>query len=205
MGRWGFVIYTSALRLRRYIGDVVPNYIRRRVPGGTYFFTLVTFGRRPLFAEPNARALLKSAIQTVQRDHPFQAVATVLLPDHLHTVWTLPEGDDKYSVRWQRIKCEFTESFLAAGGFEGERSRSRQRSGERAVWQRRFWEHTICDDDELVRCVDYTHWNPVKHGYVTRPGDWPYSTFLQFVSSGDYPANWGESDPSPGYDDPEWE
>jgi len=183
----------------------MPNYRRYYVPGGTYFFTIVTFGRRPLFADEANRARLRQAIETIKAHYPFTAFASVLLPDHLHTVWILPPGDSAYSRRWRRIKEEFTQHFLAVGGMEGPRCESRVRHGERAVWQRRFWEHTIRDGDDLRRCVDYIHWNPVKHGYVTRPGDWQWSTFARFVASGDYPAGWGDADPAPGFDDPEWE
>jgi putative transposase len=183
----------------------MPNYRRLYVPGGTYFFTVVTLGRRPLFVEDTNRARLRAAISSIKSRHPFTAFATVLLPDHLHTVWTLPEGDCRYSMRWRRIKEEFTESFLAAGNAELSRSSSRIRHGERGIWQRRFWEHTVRDSDDLQRCVDYIHWNPVKHGYVRRPGEWKWSTFAKFVASGDYPDNWGEVDPFPGYDEPEWE
>ena len=183
----------------------MPNYRRYYVPGGTYFFTVVTCERRPLFAEEGNRALLRKAIDTVMADHPVNWFASVLLPDHLHAVWVLPPGDANYSMRWRRIKEEFTESYLAAGGKEAPRSRSRVRHGERAVWQRRFWEHTCFDVDDLQRCVDYIHYNPVKHGYVKRPGDWQWSTFLRFVAAGDYQPTWGDTDPYPNYNEPEWE
>src|SRR5262249_34417452 len=153
----------------------MPNYRRLYVPGGTYFFTVVADGRRPIFAEPKNRNFLRQAIEKIQDRFPFTAFATVLLPDHLHTVWILPPGDAEYSLRWRRIKEEFTEAFLTAGGQEGPRSASRRKHCERAVWQRRFWEHAVRDADDLRRCVDYIHWNPVKHGYVVRPIDWEWS------------------------------
>ena len=131
--------------------------------------------------------------------------ASVLLPDHLHCVWTLPRGDDDYSTRWRQIKEEFTREFLKAGGTEGPPTRTRRKHRERSVWQRRFWEHTVWDEDDLKRCVDYIHWNPVKHGYVARPGEWQWSTFAEFVKSGDYPPNWGEGISVPDVDGAEWE
>ena len=128
----------------------------------------------------------------------------VLLPDHLHTIWTLPRGDADYSSRWRRIKAEFTDAYLAAGGRELPVSPSRKKRGERGIWQRRFWEHVVRDEDDLKRCVDYCHWNPRKHGLVERVRDWEYSTFHQFVERGEYDLDWGSTDPTPGYDDPEW-
>jgi putative transposase len=136
---------------------------------------------------------------------PFDLVAFVLLPEHLHTVWVLPQGDSNYSTRWRRIEGRFTEVFLEAGGGEGETSRSRAVRSERGVWQRRFWEHTVRDEDDLERCLNYTHYNPVKHGLVAAVADYPYSSFHRYVKSGDYPPDWGSAgDPgdTPGA---EWE
>ena len=112
------------------------NYRRYRVAGGTYFFTLVTHQRRPVFSDELARKCLRDAIHTEQAKRPFELFAIVLLPEHLHCVWTLPPGDDKYSLRWAKIKEEFTRSYLKAGGDEGESSASRQKHRERAVWAR---------------------------------------------------------------------
>ena len=182
----------------------MPNYRRWYVPGGTYFFTAVTFERRPWLTSEEARPLLRTVIQEIRGQWPFEIVAWVLLPDHLHTVWTLPSGDSNYSQRWSLIKERFTKRHLAAGGCEGVRNRSRRRHRERAVWQRRFWEHTVRDEDDLAHCVDYIHWNPVKHGVVSRVCDWPWSTFHRFVAAGQYDIDWGRTDPCPGYDEPEW-
>jgi putative transposase len=169
----------------------MPNYRRLYVPGGTFFFTLVTQDRRPILTSEMARSLLRKSILDEQAKRPFGLVAMVLLPDHLHAVWTLPPGDDDYSRRWQQIKGTFTESYLMAGGAEGTRSTSREKHDERGVWQRRFWEHTVTGDDDMKRCIDYIHWNPVKHGYVTRPIDYQWSTFRQFVRMGEYELEWG--------------
>ena len=180
------------------------DYRRWYVAGGTYFFTVVIHERRPLFREERARVCLRNAIHTVQLDWPFNLFAVVLLPDHLHCIWTLPLGDDKYPIRWKRIKEEFTLEYLALGGREGIRSASRKKQGERAIWQRRYWEHTVDDEDDLKRCVDYIHWNPRKHNYVSRVSDWEWSSFYRFVNEGEYDLNWGGVDPTPGYDAPEW-
>lgn len=180
------------------------EYRRNYVPGGTFFFTLVAFGRRPIWKDEFARTLLRESMEKEREKRPFAIIATVLLSDHLHIIWTLPRGNSDYSLRWQRIKEEFTENYLAAGGTEGVRNRSRRRKRERAVWQRRFWEHTVRDEDDLERCVDYIHWNPVKHGYVERVRDWPHSSFHRFVAAGHYDIDWGSTDPTPDYNEPEW-
>jgi putative transposase len=182
----------------------MPDYRRNYVPGGTWFFTVVTFERSPLFAQEDSRALLRGAIQTVRARFPLSIVAIVLLPDHLHCIWTLPEGESNHSTHWRRIKEQFTRTYLDAGGAEGNRRESRLRHGERAVWQRRFWEHTCRDQDDLNRCIDYIHWNPVKHGLVERVRDYPWSSFHRYVEHGVYPLDWGSVDPCPGYVSPEW-
>lgn len=183
----------------------MPNYRRNYVPGGTYFFTLVMHERRPILTTDLGRRSLRQALEKVREKRPFEIVAMVLLPDHLHTIWTLPPGDDKYSIRWARIKEEFTRVYLQGGGAEGTLSQSRLRHRERAVWQRRFWEHTCRDEDDLKRFFDYLHWNPVKHGLVARVRDYPWSSFHRWVKLGEYSEHWGEVDPCPGWNDPEWE
>jgi putative transposase len=168
----------------------MPNYRRFTVDGATIFFTVVTQDRRPFLVEPLARQCLREAFAVVRARYPIAVPAIVLLPDHLHALWTLPKGDSDYTVRWRRIKEEFTERFLAAGGKEGDRSSSRIQRKERGVWQRRFWEHTILEEDDFERHVDYIHYNPVKHGFVTCPRDWPFSSFHRWVRLGDYPLDW---------------
>jgi putative transposase len=174
------------------------DYRRYFVPGGTYFFTLVAEGRAPLFAEDWTRCILGSLIRRCLSRNPVEVVAMVLLPDHLHSLWTLPPGDDRYSVRWNWIKGEFTKAFLANGGREQPRQASRIRERRRSVWQRRFWEHTIRDEDDLENHFDYIHYNPVKHGYAKRPRDWPWSSFHRWVERGHYDIDWGA-----GYVQPE--
>lgn len=169
----------------------MPEYRRNYVPGGTLFFTVVTHERRRFLTTPLARRCLREAILTIQAKRPFEIVGIVLLPDHLHAIWTLPGGDADYSTRWRRIKEEFTILYLAKGGTEGRRSTSRRKRQERGIWQRRFWEHTIESDAELERHLDYTHYNPVKHGLVENPRDWPYSSFHRWVQKGAYDVNWG--------------
>ncbi|HUT95782.1 MAG TPA: transposase, partial [Thermoguttaceae bacterium] len=115
-------------------------------------------------------------------EFPFETIAACLLPDHLHMIWQLPPGDSDYSGRWKEIKSRFTERWLAGGGTELPVSESRRKRGERGVWQRRFWEHTIQDESDLEIRFDYVHYNPVKHGYVRRPWDWEHSTFRHYVA-----------------------
>ena len=121
-------------------------YRRLRKPGGTYFFTLVTHRREPFLTDPLARELLRNAISRCQNILPFNIDAFVLLPDHLHCLWTLPLNDADYSTRWSIIKRNFTRKWLASGKPERPVPITRTRQGYRAVWQRRFWEHTIRDD-----------------------------------------------------------
>jgi len=131
------------------------DYRRYFVPGGTYFFTLVTERRARLFESELARTLLGDAIRKCQAKHAFKVIAMVLLPDHLHALWELPPGDDNYSTRWKVIKRDFTIRWLAAGGREQRRNRSRIREQRRGIWQRRFWEHTIDDETDLENHFDY--------------------------------------------------
>jgi putative transposase len=167
------------------------NYHRYFIPGGTYFFTLVTHERRQFLIQPISRRCLREAFNFIRVKRPFEMPAIVLLPDHIHAIWTLPEGDACYSVRWKRIKEEFTEKYLQARGQEGKRSDSRLRRKERGIWQRRFWEHTIKDDEDYEQHFNYLHYNPVKHGLVRCPRDWPYSTFHRWMKLGVYQPDWG--------------
>jgi len=168
----------------------MPNYRRWRKEGGMFFFTLVTHRRRPLFNVPSARRLLREAITTVRRNHAFELRAMVLLPDHLHMLLSLPEGDAGYATRLALIKRHFTIAYLASGGTEADGSPSRACHRLRGVWQKRFWEHTIRDYRDYKRHLDYIHANPVKHGLVVWPKNWPYSTFARFVRLGEYSVDW---------------
>ncbi len=166
------------------------RYIRSR-EGRFYFFTVVTHERRRILTTDLGRTALRTALETVRFQHPFVITAIVLLPDHLHAVWELPAGDSGYSSRWRLIKSAFTRLWLSGGGEEGTGSASRDDKGERAVWQRRFYEHSCCDDDDIKRCVDYVHVNPLKHRLVDRVVDWPWSSFHRFVRLGEYSREWG--------------
>lgn len=182
----------------------MPSYRRNYVPGGTYFFTVVAHLRRPMLTDDLACSCLHQALDKVRRDWPFDVFAIVLLPDHFHMVVSLPRGDSNFSLRIRRVKEVFTRNYLDRGGSELSQSASRAAHHQRGIWQKRFWEHTIFDENDLKRCVDYIHWNPKKHGLVANVRDWQWSTFHRFVKAGEYEAHWGATDPTPGFDTPEW-
>ncbi len=169
----------------------MPNYRRAHVSGGSYFFTVVTYKRANILLSELARATLRTVIKECQERAPFQVDAFVLLPDHLHTIWTLPEGDSNYSFRWSFIKKEFSKRYMVQGGRELKQNKSRKEKFERGIWQRRFWEHTISGEKDFEHHVDYIHYNPVKHGLVKCPKDYAYSTFHTHVRRGIYPLEWG--------------
>lgn len=167
------------------------TFRRDRTAGATYFFTVTTHRRQPMLVEPLAIAALRAAIRAVRVEHPFEIVAWVVLPDHLHAVWTLPPGDMDYPRRWAMIKREV--SRIARPLAEMPRTASAIARREAGFWQRRYWEHRIRDDDDLARHVDYIHYNPVKHGLVASVRDWPYSTFHRYVRAGALPDDWGQA------------
>ena len=172
------------------------RYRRATVKGGTYFFTLVTFDRVKVFNRPENATLLRQAIEKVRQSYPFQIDAFVLLPEHLHCIWTLPQDDADFSTRWRMIKSNFSRKLSHVGWVEGRNptdlatSASRLKKKEKAIWQRRFWEHLIRDEQDLKHHVDYIHYNPVKHGYVNAPKDWAMSSFHRYVENGLYPIEW---------------
>ena len=170
----------------------MPNYVRALVPRGTFFFTVTLLDRRrPLLTDHIDR--LRSAFLNAQRRRPFTIDAIVVLPDHLHCIWTLPPDDADYPARWHDIKARF-----AAGVSIGESiDPVRARKGERAVWQRRYWEHQIRDERDFAHHADYIHFNPVKHGWAPSAASWPHSSFHRFVREGIYDAGWGGTRAAP--------
>lgn len=161
------------------------DYRRNRVAGGTYFFTVNLLNREAKLLVENIKAL-REAVRKVRAQRPFHIDAWVVLPEHMHCVWTLPGGDDDYSSRWRAIKIAFAKALPKTERV----SAVRERKGERGIWQRRFWEHTIRDDKDYAAHVDYVHINPFKHGLVAHVKDWPYSSFHRFVAVGIYPLDW---------------
>ncbi len=168
----------------------MPNYRRAWQPGGTFFLTLATHRRMRWFADAVARRCLHDAIARVRRDFPFSLVAAALLPDHLHLIMELPADDTNFSIRISAIKGHFTRRWFDAGGSCAQQSASRQRQGYAGIWQKRFWEHAVRDSDDLNRCLDYIHYNPVKHALATCPHTWRWTTFARFVLEGKYADNW---------------
>lgn len=162
------------------------HYHRAYLRGGVYFFTVVTWHRVPVFVDDARVAVLREAFRKVQMARPFKMDVMVILPDHLHCIWRLPEGDADYSGRWREIKKAVSRQIDPT-------SHARQ---ERWVWQRRFWEHLIRDELDWRRHVDYIHYNPVKHGKTTRPDDWQWSSFRHAVAKGWYDPSWGEREPA---------
>lgn len=152
------------------------NYIRSKTPGAYYFFTLVTHDRIPHFNQSEARKCLKHSMLYVKNRKPFEIIALCLLPDHLHCVWKLPSGDNQFSIRWGMIKSIFTREYKKHLYFKENIK----------FWQRRFWEHTIVDENDLSRHIDYTHFNPLKHNLVEDLLDWKWSTFHKYLNNGYY-------------------
>jgi putative transposase len=163
------------------------------VEEATYFFTVVKYDWLPILTTDESRPILHDAWLDVRGRYPFRTVAVCLLPEHLHCIWALPEWDAGYPVRWKEIKRLFTRSYLAKVGPGEERNASRVMKGEAAIWQRRYWEHMIRDEQDLRRHVDYIHYNPLKHGLVRRVADWPWSSFHRYVRMGYYEQDWGEA------------
>jgi putative transposase len=161
------------------------NYRRVFVPGGVFFFTVVTHERSRIFTSEERVEALRAAFHKIMAVRPFRMDAVVILPDHLHCLWHLPAGDDDYSGRWREIKKAVSRRID---------SRINHRK-ERLVWQRRFWEHAIRDEEDWRNHLDYIHYNPVRHGLVARPGDWRWSSFARAVSRGWYEKSWGECEP----------
>jgi putative transposase len=181
------------------------NYRRVFIPGGTFFFTLVTYNRQPLFSDPENVSRLRRAIAQVKSEMPFDIVGAVVLPDHLHFLWKLPARDRSYSKRVGRLKVLFTRSLRGERALPQNVSISRHKHRESNVWQRRFWEHTIQDEEDFEAHLNYIHYNPVKHGLVSCPHFWSSSSFHSWVRTEGYDSQWccvcgGKQPPIPNFD-----
>jgi len=163
----------------------MPRYVRAKIKGSVFFFTVV-LAERPNDLLVREIDRLRRAYRAVQQRRPFETVAICVLPDHLHAVWALPEDDADFSTRWSLIKSGFSRGLDARP-----RSASKRSKREKGIWHRRYWEHAIRDDADLERRVDYIHFNPVKHGHVTRVSDWPHSSFHRYVERGLLTFDWG--------------
>jgi len=163
----------------------MPNYIRANAAGGTFFFT-VNLQDRSSRVLVDRISELRACVRDVRERHPFLIDAMVVLPEHVHALWTLPAQDADFSTRWMLLKQAFTRRL-------GTQPDARTDKTGRKVWQPRFWEHQIQDDADFARHVDYIHFNPVKHGWVLRARDWPYSSLHRHVRQGKVLADWGIS------------
>ena len=167
-----------------YKANRMVQYRRNRVMGGSYFFTVTLRDRKSTVLIDHLE-FLREAVRKTREARPFTIEAWVVLPEHMHALWTLPPDDADYSSRWRSIKSHFTHQLAKQIPI------NRNTKGEYALWQRRFWEHTLRDDVDFSRHIDYIHYNPVKHGHVKQVKDWPYSSFHRFVAKTVYPLNWG--------------
>ena len=165
----------------------MPNYRRARIEGATWFFTVVTAQRRRFLVDEHAISALRQSVATTRQRMPFRIDAWVILPDHMHALWTLPPGDKDFSTRWGLIKAGFSRNSNLPHA-----SAPRRDGG---LWQPRFWEHRIRNTRDYHTHTDYAHYNPVKHGLVTRVKDWQHSSFHRAVREGIYSADWGGAEP----------
>jgi putative transposase len=176
----------------------MPEYRRAWQAGGTYFFTVNLLQRSNNDLLVRHIDLLREAIRLTRRTFSFEIHAWVVLPDHMHCIISLPENDANFAVRWRRIKAQFSKAVPDREW----RSEVRQRRGERGIWQRRYWEHLIRDEQDFAAHMDYVHINPMKHGLVKSVADWPHSTFHRLVEEGVYPSDWaGGAEEALGYEE----
>jgi putative transposase len=171
------------------------RYRRDKTPGATWFFTVVTFRRRDLLCDEPIRIALREAIRKARIKHPFNIDGWVLMPNHLHCIWTLPAGDADFSLRWKLIKGAVTRDCKRHYPHMQCAPGTKLRRRESAIWQRRFWEHRIRDERDYTHHMDYLHYNPVRHGLCSTPSDWPYSTLHRLIAQGRYPADWAAERP----------
>ncbi|MBE9516880.1 MAG: transposase [Proteobacteria bacterium] len=168
----------------------MPNYRRATEAGGTYFFTINTLYRQTVLLQPEIRGALRRGIEQVRIRYPFAIDAWVLMPDHMHCIWTLPADDYNFSTRWAIIKRHVSRAYERTKINTIIQRRSQKVRNESTLWQRRYWEHLINDANDFNRHMDYIHWNPVKHGYTKQVIDWPYSSFHRLLNDGVYTENW---------------
>ena len=167
--------------------ETMRSYLRMRATAGVYFFTVNLAERRGNTLLVDRVDALRDAFRRTRAERPFALEAVVVLPEHLHCLWRLPPGDDDFPTRWRLIKSRFSRAVAT----EERRTQSRRRKGERGLWQRRYWEHLIRDDDDYRHHLDYIHFNPVKHGHVRCAGDWPHSSLARWIARGVYEPGWG--------------
>ena len=168
------------------------QYIRSYTKGATYFFTLVSYNRRNILCEADFLQAFKRSIKQVQQQYPFEIIAWVQLPDHLHCIWQMPLDDSDYSMRWSQIKRLTTQACPHYHLPTNELSHSMQKRNEKGIWQRRFFEHQIRNEEDFIKHMDYLHYNPIKHSLVEKVIDWQYSSFHRYIKAGVYSLDWGD-------------
>ncbi len=172
------------------------DYRRIKIEGGTYFFTLVAYQRKKLFLKTKAIEIFFESLYHVQELHPFSNLAYCILPEHIHLLWKMPIDEANYSLRIGEIKKRFSKQFILEFGNPNSVAPIQKKRGETGIWQRRFWEHFIRDESDLIRHIDYIHYNPVKHGLVSQVKEWPASSFFDYVGAGYYDHDWGVDEKS---------
>ncbi len=180
---------SSAHPIWFFYGVKMTQYRRFYTPGASWFFTVNLAQRQNNQLLVDQVDLLREAFRYVKKRHSYRMDAVVIMPDHLHCIWTLPKDDADYSLRWRLLKTYFSRGIPKGESISNSRSKRR----ERGIWQRRFWAHLLTDQDDYNRHFDYIHWNPVKHGVVHQVNEWPHSSFYRCVESGIYPFDWGHS------------
>ncbi len=171
----------------------MPDYRRVFIKGGTYFLTLVTYKRQRIFADSLARTIFFEAVKHVQKYHPFEIKAYCILPDHIHLLMALSDQEVDYPIRVNLIKGRFSKLFIKQFGVTIPRNTSQIKNRELTIWQRRYWEHHIRDEEDFEHFFDYIHYNPIKHGEVEDLIDWKDSSFLDYVAKGYYEKSWGKN------------
>ncbi|MDZ7803396.1 REP-associated tyrosine transposase [Thiohalophilus sp.] len=156
------------------------DYQRVYVRGGIYFFTVVTANRCPIFNSSSSVDILRNGFRYVKERRPFEMDAIVILPEHLHCIWRMPEDDADFSNRWKMLKGYVTRHLSWVSG---------------NIWQPRFWEHLIRDEEDWRRHIDYIHYNPIRHGLVNDPVVWPFSSYQKYLEIGYYSSGWGKNEP----------
>jgi putative transposase len=158
------------------------DYRNNRVPGATYFFTVRLLDRGSTLLTDHISAF-GEAMRQARIRKPFHVDAWVVLPDHAHTIWTLPPGDHDCSTRWRAVKIAFSKA-LNKAGIAG--------ANDGAIWERHYQDYRVADDAQYAALVDYVHTNPLRHGLCSRVADWPWSSLHRFIAAGfgapDHPA-----------------
>lgn len=158
----------------------MPDFHRFYIPNSIIFITSVTENRRPYLKESEDIKIFWEVLNTSKKIHPFSLLAYVILPDHFHFLISLPEPSDNFSTVVHSIKRNFTIEYKKCHSI----------TTSLKLWQSRFWDHVIRNQEDLSIHFDYIHWNPVKHGYVSEPNSWIQSSYLDWVDRGYYEKNW---------------